>query len=88
VQAASASTCRAAGESDGRLAHINRSQAFTKERRGQTQVRETFSAVARGGAVSLSLAYEQGRMLLWGTADKPNLPLLAAHDPRVVALVP
>ena len=23
-------------------------------------------------------------MPLWGTADKPNLPLLAANDPRVV----
>lgn len=31
---------------DGRLADITRSQTFTKEQRGQTQVRETFSAVA------------------------------------------
>jgi hypothetical protein len=36
------------------------------------------------GAVSLSLAHEQGRMLAWATADKPNLPLFAANDPRVV----
>jgi hypothetical protein len=31
---------------DGRLADITRSQTFTKEQRGQTQVRESFSAVA------------------------------------------
>jgi hypothetical protein len=42
---------------DGKLAHITRSQAFTKEQRGQTQVRETFSAVADSGEVHLSLAY-------------------------------
>jgi hypothetical protein len=69
---------------DGKLAHITRSQTFTKERRGETQVRETFSAVADSGAVHLSLAYEQGGMVLWATADKPNLPLHAAMDSSIV----
>src|SRR5262249_42997902 len=39
---------------DGTLATITRSQTFTKQRRGQTQVRESFSAVADTGAVHLS----------------------------------
>jgi hypothetical protein len=69
---------------DGKLARITRSQTFTKEGRGETQVRETFSAVADGGEVHLSLAYRQGGMLAWLTADKPNLPLYAAKDPSVV----
>jgi hypothetical protein len=69
---------------DGKLAHITRSQAFTKERRGQTQVRETFSAVADSGEVHLSLTYRQGGMVAWVTADKPNLPLYAAKDPSIV----
>src|SRR5215471_6612396 len=33
---------------DARLARITRSQTFTKESRGETHVRETFSAVAEG----------------------------------------
>jgi len=70
---------------DGRLAHVTRSQTFAKERRGQTQVRETFSAVADGGAVHLSLAYEPGGMVVWATADKPNLPLHAAMEPGTVS---
>jgi hypothetical protein len=70
---------------DGRLAHIARSQTFAKERRGETRVRETFSAVADGGEVHLSLAYEQGGgLVVWATADRPNLPLYAAADPRIV----
>src|SRR5215475_7793023 len=69
---------------DGTLATITRSQTFTKQRRGQTQVRESFSAVADTGAVHLSLAYQQGRRVIWATADKPNLALYAAKDPRVV----
>jgi hypothetical protein len=69
---------------DGKLAHITRSQRFTKERRGETQVRESFSAVADSGEVDLSLAYQQGGMLIWATADKPNLPLYAANDPSIV----
>jgi hypothetical protein len=70
---------------DGTLAAITRSQTFTKERRGETQVRETFSAVADGGEVHLSLAYAQGGdWLLWATADEPNLPLYAARDPSIV----
>jgi hypothetical protein len=69
---------------DGRLAHISRSQTFTKTQRGQTQVRESFSAVAHGGQVQLSLAYQQGGMAAWVTAEQPNLPLYAAKDPRVV----
>ena len=69
---------------DGKLAHIKRSQIFTKEHRGETQVRETFSAVADSGEIDLSLAYEQGGMVIWATADKPNLPLHAAKDPNIV----
>jgi hypothetical protein len=69
---------------DGTLAHITRSQTFTKEHRGQTQVAERFSAVADGGAVHLSLAYQQGGMVVWATAEEPNLPLYAAKDPGVV----
>jgi hypothetical protein len=69
---------------DGKLAQIARTQTFTKEKRGETRVRETFSAVAEGGEVHLSLAYQQGGMLIWATADKPNLPLYAAADPSVV----
>ncbi len=69
---------------DGRLAQVTRSQTFTKEQRGETRVRETFSAVADAGSVHLSLAYEQGGMLVWATADAPNLPLHAATDPSIV----
>jgi len=69
---------------DATLADITRSQTFTKEQRGQTQVRETFSAVADGGQLQLSLAYRQGGMVVWATAEEPNLPLYAAKDPRVV----
>jgi hypothetical protein len=69
---------------DDRLADVTRSQAFTKQQRGQTQVRETFSAVADGGQLQLSLAYRQGGMVVWVTAEEPNLPLYAAADPRVV----
>src|SRR6266508_556735 len=36
------------------------------------------------GAVELSLVYVQGGMLIWVTADKPNLPLYAAQDPSIV----
>jgi hypothetical protein len=70
---------------DGTLARITRSQTFSKARRGETQVRETFSAEAESGEVHLSLAYEQGGdLVIWASADKPNLPLRAAHDPRIV----
>jgi hypothetical protein len=69
---------------DGKLAHITRSQTFTKERRGETRVRESFSAVADNGEISLSLAYLQGGMVAWSTAEKPNLPLYAAKDPSTV----
>jgi hypothetical protein len=69
---------------DGKLAHITRSQTFSKGRGGETQVRESFSAVADSGVVDLSLAYQQGGMLIWASADKPNLPLYAAQDPRIV----
>jgi hypothetical protein len=47
---------------DGKLAHITRSQTFTKERRGETEVRETFSGVADSGEVHLSLTFRQGGM--------------------------
>lgn len=69
---------------DAELANVTRSQTFTKERQGETQVRETFDAVAEGGEIHFSLAYEQGGMVMWVTADKPNLPLYAAKDPSVV----
>jgi hypothetical protein len=70
---------------DGALAHITRSQTFTKEQRGETQVRETFSAVADRGTVTLSLAYDQGgELVIWATPDEPNLPLIAAKDPSIV----
>jgi hypothetical protein len=68
---------------DATLAEITRSQTFTKQRRGHTQVRETFSAVADTGAVQLSLAYQQGGTVIWATAKEPNLALYAAKDPRV-----
>jgi hypothetical protein len=69
---------------DGKLAHITRSQTFTKEQRGETLVRESFSAVADDGEIKLSLTYLQGGMLAWSTAEKPNLPLYAAKDPSIV----
>jgi hypothetical protein len=72
------------GNALGQLAHIKRSQSFTKEHRGETHVLEAFSAVADSGEVHLSLAYEQGGMVVWSTAQTPNLPLHAATDPRIV----
>src|SRR5262245_31395353 len=69
---------------DSRLARITRSQSFTKERRGETEDRETFSAIAENGEIHLSLAYRQGGLVMWVTADKPNLPLYAAEDPTIV----
>jgi len=69
---------------DARLARVTRSQTFTKETRGVTQVRETFSAVSDTGEIHLSLAYRQGGMITWVTADKPNLPMYAAQDPTIV----
>src|SRR5262249_47643552 len=69
---------------DGTLAAITRPPPLTKQRRGETQVRESFSAVADTGGVQLSLAYRQGGRVIWATADKPNLALYAAKDPRVV----
>jgi hypothetical protein len=69
---------------DATLAEITRSQTFAKQARGQTQVRESFSAVADGGQVRLSLADRQGGMVIWVTAEEPNLPLYAAKDPTVV----
>src|SRR5262249_1470459 len=53
-------------------------------RRGETQIRETFSAVSEDGAVHLALSYRQGGMVIWATADQPNLELRAAKDPSVV----
>ena len=69
---------------DAELANVTRSQAFTKERQGETHVNETFDAVAEGGEIHLSLAYEQGGMVMWVTADEPNLPLYAAKDTSVM----
>jgi hypothetical protein len=70
---------------DGLLAQITRSQTFSKERRGETHVRETFSAVAEHGEIHLSLAYDQGGdLVLWTSPDAPNLPLRAARNPDIV----
>jgi hypothetical protein len=70
---------------DSVLAHITRSQTFTKDKRGETQVRETFSAVTDNGRLHLLLAYDQGGdMVIWATADQPNLPLRATADPSIV----
>jgi hypothetical protein len=69
---------------DARLARITRSQSFTKETRGETHVLESFSAVAESGEIHLSLAYRQGGVVMWVTADKPNLPLYAARDTSIV----
>jgi len=69
---------------DGELAQIKRSQIFTKDRKGETRVREIFSAESRKGGVHLELSYEQGGMVVWTTTDKPNLPLRAANDPSIV----
>jgi len=69
---------------DAQLARITRSQTFTKQSPGDTQVRETFSAISDAGEIHLSLAYRQGGMVAWVTADKPNLPLYAARDPTIV----
>jgi hypothetical protein len=70
---------------DGTLAHITCSQTFTKEHRGETHVREIFSAEADGGTVALTLAYDQGGdLVIWATPDEPNLPLIAAQDPSIV----
>jgi hypothetical protein len=70
---------------DGALAEIGRSQTFSKARRGETQVREAFSAVAERGEVHLLLVYDQGGdLLVWASPDKPNLPLRAARDRALV----
>jgi hypothetical protein len=69
---------------DGVLAQITRSQTFSKERRGETRVRETFSAVAEHGEVHLSLAYEQGgELVIWASPDAPNLPMRAARNTNI-----
>jgi hypothetical protein len=69
---------------DSVLADITRSQTFSKARRGETHVREAFSAVAERGEVHLSLAYNQGGdLLVWATPDEPNLPLRAARNPHI-----
>jgi hypothetical protein len=72
-------------DKDAALARVMRSQNFSKERRGETEVRESFSALAEHGEVHLSLAYEQGgELVIWATPETPNLPLRAAKDPRIV----
>jgi hypothetical protein len=70
---------------DAVLADISRSQTFTKHRRGETEVRESFSAVAASGQLHMTLAYTQGgEWLFWATASEPNLALHAARDPSVL----
>src|SRR5262245_1422240 len=71
---------------DGKLAEITRSQTFTKERRGETHVRETFSAVSQDGELHLRLEYEQGGFVLWTKTEEPELALYAARDPTIVRL--
>src|SRR5262249_9719113 len=69
---------------DAVLADVTRSQAFTKQLRGETQVQEAFSAVGADGEVHLTLSYDQGGdWLLWTTSEEPNLALYAARDPSV-----
>jgi hypothetical protein len=68
---------------DAKLARISRSQTFTKKNRADTRVRETFSAVAESGEIHLSLGYRQGELVMWVTADTPNLSLYAASDPTI-----
>jgi hypothetical protein len=55
-----------------------------KENRGETEVHERFSAIAQSGEIHLSLGYRQGGMVMWVTAEKPNVPLFAAQDPSIV----
>jgi hypothetical protein len=59
---------------DATLAQIQRSQAFTKERGGETLVCEAFSAVAER-EIRLSVTYQPGGMMILATADQPSLPL-------------
>ena len=73
---------------DGTLAHITRAQTFTKQRRGETEVRETFSAVASSGQVHLALAYQHGGQLIWATAEEPNPAPLRRHRSVHRPLVP
>ena len=40
--------------------------------------------MADSGEIHLSLVYVQGGMLIWATADTPNLPLYAAKDSSIV----
>jgi hypothetical protein len=68
---------------DGKLARITRSQTFSKQQRGHTEIHETFSAVADSGQVHLTLGYQQGGTVKWITADMPNLLLRAAKDPAI-----
>jgi hypothetical protein len=69
---------------DAVIAQIAHSQTFTKERRGETHIREVFSALADKGELHFSLTYDQGGdQVIWATADQPNLPLYAAADPSI-----
>ena len=68
---------------DSKLAQIRRAQSFIKERRGETEVRESFSAAADDGSLELSLSFRSGGLLVWATADHPNLELVAAREPSI-----
>jgi hypothetical protein len=46
---------------DAVLADISRTQTFTKHRRGETEVRESFSAVGANGQLHMTLSYTQER---------------------------
>lgn len=58
---------------DAELANITRSQTFTKVGQGETPE-----------GIHLSLAYEQGDIVRWITADEPNLTFYAAKDPSIM----
>jgi hypothetical protein len=68
---------------DAALARITRSHTISKERSGETLVRESFRAVGELGKVQLSVAYAQGGQLNWLTPEQPNLVLRSARDPRI-----
>src|SRR5215470_880059 len=74
---------QARNQATGALGHFHWF-LYTEEQRGETQVRESFSAVADDGEIKLSVTYLQGGMVAWSTAEKPNLPLYAAKDPSIV----
>src|SRR5262249_58481 len=66
---------------------ITRSQTFTKEQRGETQVRQSFSAVADDGEIKLSLTYMQGGIAGLEHGRKTEPSALCSQGPQYRALV-